>query len=150
MSPSSLRSGETIHLVFRDAQKPSRLQDVALSASPLLLIKSSACGRLLRFSGGTAGVLYRLMLRFSESDEHSSKAPYCTLVCVCVVFMWAAHGHMHTWRKRKTSQTKSIPSTGVSPQGITMTTKAKISRRENTASVFFFLSYFFTIRFLAL
>lgn len=46
----------------------------------------------------------------------------------------------------KTSQTKLIPSTGVSPQGITMTTKAKISQHENTASVFFHYYYYYFLR----
>lgn len=40
----------------------------------------------------------------SVSNHHSSKAPYIGLW----VFVWAAHGHMHTWRS-KTSQQSRFP-----------------------------------------
>lgn len=67
------------------------------------LVKSSKSGPT--FFSGDGDVLYWLMLRFSKQRPLLKGTVLYIGLCVCV---WAAHGHMHTWRI-KTSQQSLFP-----------------------------------------
>lgn len=107
------------------------------------LVKSS--GRVRTVFSGMA-MLFTGWCWGSVSD-HSSKAPYCTLVCVCL-FVWATHGHMHTWRSKTSQQSRFLPLVSAhkaSPWQLRQNLNMKTERLSFFRLILVFLAWFLAL-----
>lgn len=96
-----------------------------------------SCGRDRTVSLGMA-MFFTGWCWGSVSDRYSKGTVLYIGLCVCVrVFVWATHGHMHTWRST-TSQQSRFPLLVSAHKASPWQLRQKISQHGNRASVFLF------------
>lgn len=127
------------HIVVEGSKgEPS---SICRRSSPPSLVKSSECGQTLLLGAGD--VLYWLMLRFSKQRPFFEGT---VLYIGLWVFVWAAHGHMHTWRS-KTSQQSRFPPLVSAHKASPWQLRQNLSTWKQ--SMFFFSCFNLFIRFFA-
>lgn len=90
----------------------------------------------LSVRGGWQCSFHWLMLRFSKRPFFKGTVLY--IVCV---FVWAAHGHMHTWRS-KTSQQSRFPPLVSAHKASPWQLRQNLSTWKRSICFFFFFFYF--------